>query len=132
MCPAIKIGDVSTTRDFTFVDDTVAAFLAIGSSQAVAFGRPYNAGSGKAVSVAELVGFVKDATGCDKPVEQDLARMRPSGSEVRALLADSSRIAAETGWRPSVDLREGLSRTIEWWRRRLAGSQVRRQRDFMS
>jgi UDP-glucose 4-epimerase len=125
-CAVIKIGDTSTSRDFTFVDDTVAAFLAIGLAPDIEFGRAYNAGSGKAVSVAEMIDLVVELARCGKPVEHDVDRMRPRDSEVRALLADSSRLASAIGWRPSVDLCDGLNRTIAWWRDRLAGGRVRR------
>jgi NAD dependent epimerase/dehydratase len=130
-CATIRIGDASTVRDFTFVDDTVAAFLAVGLAPDIEFGRAYNAGSGKAVSVAEMIDLVSDLTGCGKPVEHDAERRRPENSEVRALLADSSRLASAAGWRPTVGLREGLSRTIAWWRDRLSGGLVRRERGFM-
>jgi len=113
-CAAIRIGDTSTVRDFTFVDDTVAAFLAIGLAPDIEFGRPYNAGSGKAVSVAEMIDLVVRLVGFSKPLERDASRMRPNNSEVRALLADSSRLAAAAGWRPVVDLCEGLTRTVAW------------------
>lgn len=131
-CAALRIGDASTVRDFTYVEDTVAAFLAIGLAPDVEFGRAYNAGSGKAVSVAEMIDLVVDLTGCGKPVEHDPERMRPSDSEVRALLADSSRLAAAIGWRAGVDLRQGLTRTIAWWRDRIAGGRVRRRSDFIT
>lgn len=130
-CAAIRVGDTSTVRDFTFAEDTVAAFLAIGGAADIEFGRPYNAGSGKAVCVAEMIDLVVGLVGCGKPVEHDPDRMRPSESEVRALLADSSRLAAVTGWEPQVGLREGLTRTIAWWRDRLAKSGVRREQEFI-
>jgi UDP-glucose 4-epimerase len=130
-CAAIRIGDVSTVRDFTFVDDTVAAFLAVGLSPDIEFGRAYNAGSGKAVSVAEMIDLVVTLAGCDKPVEHDADRMRPGDSEVRALLADHSSLASAVGWQPRVDLCEGLTRTITWWRRRLCGGLVRREQQFI-
>jgi NAD dependent epimerase/dehydratase len=130
-CATISIGDASTVRDFTFVDDTVAAFLAVGLAPDIEFGRAYNAGSGKAVSVAEMIDLVSDVTGCSKSVELDAERMRPQNSEVRALLADYSRLATVVGWRPRVDLREGLTRTIAWWRDRLSGGSVRREREFI-
>ena len=129
---AIKVGDTSTLRDFTFVDDTVAAFLAIGSSADIEFGRPYNAGSGVSVSVAELIELVCELSDCKKPVEQDQARMRPFLSEVRTLQADSSRLAAETGWHPTVGLREGLERTVAWWRPRLDAGHVRAVSQFIT
>lgn len=123
-CAALKIGDTSTIRDFSFVDDTVAAFLAIGLAADIEFGRAYNAGSGKAVSVAEIIDLVIGLVGLSKPLERDAARMRPRNSEVRALLADSSRLTTAAGWRPKVDLCEGLTRTVAWWRDRLADGQV--------
>jgi UDP-glucose 4-epimerase len=131
-CDKILLGDTSMMRDFTFVSDTVAAFLAIGFSAAIQFGRPYNAGTGRAVSVAELVELVSDLTHCQKPVAVNEARMRPCDSEVRSLLADSSRLTAATGWQPTIDLREGLERTIDWWQDRLARKVVRASSSFMA
>jgi UDP-glucose 4-epimerase len=49
---------------------------------------------------------------------------------VRALLANGERLTEDTGWRPSVELSEGLERTISWWRGRLAGGLVRPQMEF--
>ncbi len=132
-CTTIRIGDVSTVRDFTFVEDTVAAFLAIGAAASIEYGCAYNAGSGRSVSVAEMIQMVVDLARCeDKPVEHDPTRMRPADSEVRALLADSSCLAAATGWRPKIDLRHGLTRTIAWWRSRLSHGSVRREHEFMT
>jgi UDP-glucose 4-epimerase len=131
-CHVLKIGDISTRRDFTFVTDTVAAFLAIGSAPDVEFGRAYNAGSGKAISVEELLRLVMDLADSRKPVEQESLRTRPCHSEVRALLADSCRLNAATGWKPQIDLREGLARTIAWWRSRLGNGRVRSSAAFMT
>ena len=131
-CSVIRIGDTSTIRDFTFVDDTVAALLAIGLATDIQFGRAYNAGSGKAVSVAEMIDLVVDLVGLSKPLERDDNRVRPGDSEVRALLADSSRLASAVSWRPNVALRDGLMRTISWWRDRLASGRVRRGSDSIA
>jgi len=131
-CEVIEIGDPSTVRDFTFVNDTVAAFLAVGMTSSVAFGQPYNAGSGTAVTVGDLIELAAELTGCNKPVCHAPGRMRPGKSEVRALLADSSRLAADTGWRPGTSLREGLIRTIAWWRDRFSRGLVRKKSDFMT
>ena len=131
-CTAIRIGDTSPVRDFTFVEDTVAAFLSIGLAPDVEFGRPYNAGSGKAVTVADMIDLVVWLSECGKPIEREATRVRPEKSEVRALLADSSRLAALTGWRTMVDLTDGLTRTIAWWRKRLGDGLVRSQSAFMT
>jgi NAD dependent epimerase/dehydratase len=131
-CNAIQTGDTSPLRDFTFVEDTAEAFLALGVAPNIQYGRPYNAGSGKAVSVKDIIDLVLEATHCQRPVVQDPKRMRPAGSEVRALLADSRRLNEDTGWRPRIDLREGLERTVAWWRERLAMGLVRRETGFMT
>ena len=131
-CEAVEIGDVTTVRDFTFVADTAAAFLAIGAAPGITFGEAYNAGSGEAVTVTQLIDLAAEVTGCSKPVRHDAGRMRPGNSEVRALLADSSRLTAATGWRPGTSLRDGLARTAAWWRDRLARGQVRGASSFMA
>lgn len=131
-CETLRIGDTSTVRDFTFVEDTVAAFLAMGAADGIGFGRPYNAGTGKAIAVGELIDLLADITAVSKPVEHESKRMRPGDSEVRALLADGGRLAAHIGWRPRVELREGLARTVAWWRQRLSSGRARKASDFMS
>jgi UDP-glucose 4-epimerase len=126
-CASVRLGSLETVRDFTYVEDTVAAFLAIGSAAAIKLGSPYNAGSGKAVTVGELVDVLFGITACTKPVEREASRLRPVNSEVMALLADSSRLAADAGWAPRINLRDGLARTVEWWKERLALGHVRRE-----
>lgn len=131
-CPALRVGDLSPLRDLTFVEDTVAAFLALGAAPDIQFGQAYNAGSGHCTRIADLVDLVLELTDCGKDVVHDAARMRPPNSEVRALLADSRALAAATGWQPETSLREGLARTITWWRARLEAGLVRRQKDYMT
>ena len=131
-CPAVRVGDVSTTRDFTFVTDTAAAFLAIGTAPGIEAGTAYNAGTGTAISVGDLIALASGVTGCSKPVEHDEGRMRPAGSEVRALLADSSRLTGATGWRPGTTLSDGLAHAATWWRGRLGAGRVRAASGFMT
>ncbi|MCW3474792.1 SDR family NAD(P)-dependent oxidoreductase [Limobrevibacterium gyesilva] len=131
-CPALKVGATDTVRDFTFVDDTVRAFMALGIGSGVEFGRPYNAGTGKAFAVADMIELVAEITGCTKPVRQEAERLRPDSSEVLALQADSSRLTGDVGWRPRVGFRDGLTRTIAWWRTRLGNGRVRREATFMT
>lgn len=132
-CPAILVGDTAPIRDFTFVEDTADAFLAIGIAPTIQFGCPYNAGSGEAVTIMDIANLVIHLTNCDKPfINQDPPRMRPARSEVRALLANSNRLKADTGWTTKIKLDEGLKRTIAWWSSRLAGGFVRRERTFIT
>ncbi len=130
-CEAIHVGDVSPKRDFSYVSDTVEAFLAVGTAAALEFGRPYNSGTGVATSIAEVIDRVVALTGVNKPVEIEEARKRPEKSEIRLLLADAKRLGAATGWTPRVSLEDGLARAIEWWRARLASGAVRRGTGYL-
>jgi UDP-glucose 4-epimerase len=122
---SIDIGDVTPIRDFTFVMDTAAAFIAIGASRDIEYGRPYNAGTGIAVTVAEVIERLRAITDCQKPLKQDAVRLRPPRSEVQELLADASTFSKVTGWHPQVSLDDGLEQTVAWWRNRLAGGRAR-------
>jgi UDP-glucose 4-epimerase len=121
----IRVGDLTPKRDFTFVRDTAAAFMLAGASSPIEFAVPYNAGSGRAVTVAEVLEIARSLTGCDKPVVREVARMRPPKSEVRELLADHRRFTEATGWRPKVAFRDGMALTVAWWRERLETGDVR-------
>jgi UDP-glucose 4-epimerase len=131
-CRTISVGDLSPRRDFTFVGDTVEAFLALGTLRDPEYGQPYNAGTGRSVAIADVLDIVRRLTGCDKPVETDPSRCRPANSEVGLLLADPSRLAAKTGWRAEVLLEQGLSRTVAWWRERLGAGRVRPYVGYMT
>lgn len=124
---AIRVGDLTPVRDFTYVADTVAAFVAAGVSGGIDYGTPYNAGTGAGVTIRQVVELVQALTDCDKPITQEIGRLRPPKSEVKELRADSSRYTKVTGWRPEVELRDGLARTVAWWRQRLSEGTVRRE-----
>ena len=131
-CPAIMVGDASTVRDLTFVTDTAAAFMAAGQADGIEYGQAYNAGSQRAIRIGDLIDVIIDLTSSHKPVIQDEKRLRPTNSEVRALLSDSTRFERATGWSPQVKLRQGLEQTVNWWHNRFSAKQVRRQLDFIT
>ncbi|MEU2432995.1 SDR family NAD(P)-dependent oxidoreductase [Streptomyces sp. NPDC007861] len=113
----IALGDLRPTRDFTFVEDTARAFLAVGTAPAEAVvGRTFNAGTGGEISVGELVRLIAKVMDADLDVREDAQRVRPAGSEVMRLVADASRLRAATGWAPRTDLEQGLARTAEFFR----------------
>ncbi|PRY25189.1 UDP-glucose 4-epimerase [Aliiruegeria haliotis] len=127
---SIRIGDLTPVRDFTFVKDTAAAFVAAGTTRALEFGVPYNAGSGRAVTIGEVVDLLCTLTECGKPIVQEVGRLRPPKSEVRELLADSNRFHSATGWKAKVDLRDGLAKSVSWWRQRVADGLVRPETSY--
>jgi NAD dependent epimerase/dehydratase len=107
----IRLGATDTVRDFTYVEDTAAAFVAASRAPAVE-GEVLNLGTGEAVSVAELVDRVARALGKTMTVQVDPVRLRPRASEVGRLVSDNSKARRLLAWHPEVSLDEGLARTI--------------------
>ena len=130
-CREIRVGDLTPERDFTFVRDTAAAFLAIGAADGIAYGQVYNAGTGRAVTIGAAVAEIARLAGTNKPVVSEAARLRPAASEVRALLADHGKLTAATGWRPAHTLEQGLEATMSWWRGRMVSGRVRLASGYM-
>lgn len=130
-CAEIRLGDLSPSRDFNFVRDTAQAFLAIGAADTVEYGTAYNAGTGHAVTIGEMVEVVREITGSNQPVVAEEARLRPEKSEVRLLLAGSDRLTAATGWTPETSFNQGLEATIDWWRHRIRQGAQRRASGYL-
>src|SRR5690606_10595887 len=110
-----RLGALTPTRDFTYAEDTARGFLAVAGSGR-ALGEVVNLGSGREISIGALAELLIEITGADATVVADPERMRPAGSEVERLLADSSKARELTGWEPRVGLRDGLARTCAWIR----------------
>ncbi len=109
----IKLGDVSPTRDFNYVEDTCRGFLALAQcDQAV--GRVVNIGSNHEISVGDLLNLIKEIMQSDVRFITDEQRLRPEKSEVFRLWCDNTLIEQLTGFKPSHTLRQGLEKTIEW------------------
>jgi NDP-hexose 4,6-dehydratase len=112
----VDLGNLTPTRDFCYVRDTVAAFIAVGSAPADAvIGRVLNAGTGAEISIGELAQTIAQLMGRDIRLQQDQSRFRPDASEVQRLVCDSSALRAATGWRPQWSLEAGLRETIDWF-----------------
>jgi NAD dependent epimerase/dehydratase len=112
----IQLGNLAPRRDFTFVADTVAGFIAAADAGDSAIGMEINLGTGRDVSIGEIVTMIRDAIDPQIPIESDSARLRPEASEVMRLLSDNTRARALLGWSPRISLEEGLARTIAWAR----------------
>jgi UDP-glucose 4-epimerase len=114
----VRLGSLAPRRDFTFVEDTVDGFVRMATAGLVP-GAVVHLGTGRAVSVGELFACCARVVGSDAEVVRDAERLRPDASEVQVLLSDPGCAAAVLGWRPRVDLEEGLSRTAAWLRGRV-------------
>jgi UDP-N-acetylglucosamine/UDP-N-acetyl-alpha-D-glucosaminouronate 4-epimerase len=113
--PATVNGDGEQSRDFTFVDNVIDANLAA-VERDVPPGTVLNAAMGSSVTLNELLRTLGELTGRAIPARHGPARP----GDIRHSLADISRARALLGYEPRVGLREGLSRTLEWYRKPLA------------
>ncbi|HMO03237.1 MAG TPA: SDR family oxidoreductase [Kiritimatiellia bacterium] len=106
-------GDGGQTRDFTYVDDIVAANLACCDAPEAAAGGVYNVAWGNRISIKELALLIARILGKNIEPKHEPAR----AGDVRDSQADSSRAKAMIGWEPKVTFEEGLRRTIAWYQR---------------
>jgi UDP-glucose 4-epimerase len=114
----IKLGAVTPKRDFTFVTDTAEGF-ARAACAAVDPGTTVQLGTGRTVSIGEVVDMCLKVTATTAEIITDEARVRPSGSEVEILLSDPAKAQSLLGWTPTVSLEEGLSQTADFLRHRV-------------
>jgi dTDP-glucose 4,6-dehydratase len=112
---SLRLGNLHTTRDFNYVDDTVEAFILAAQSEP-ALGQTIHVGSGVEISVAQLAQKIAGIVGHPVSIEQEQQRMRPDQSEVERLVANNSLARTILEWQPRVSLDEGLHRTIDWMR----------------
>lgn len=114
----IKLGSVSPTRDFNYVQDTVAGFIAAMKSDK-GVGEVINFGSNYEISIGDTVRLIAEAMGRDVEVVTDEVRLRPGNSEVERLWADNTKARELFGWQPQYGGREGFKRglaeTAEWF-----------------
>ena len=120
----IHLGATSPTRDFNYVTDTAAGFMAVAECDRC-IGQVTNLGSGREISIGDLVEVCKEITGTDARVVTEDKRLRPGGSEVERLLADNTRAREWAGWSPQVSLEDGLRRTSDWVREHLSKLETR-------
>jgi NAD dependent epimerase/dehydratase len=111
----VRLGSVHPTRDFTYVSDTVAGFIAAASAPA-AIGRTVQLGTGTEISIGDLATLIAEIAGTPLRIEADAARVRPASSEVERLVADPSLARELLGWAPRIALRDGLKETLAWLR----------------
>jgi nucleoside-diphosphate-sugar epimerase len=106
-------GDGEQSRDFTYIDDVVEANLRAAAAPEAAFGRAFNVGGGETpTSVSGLLSIVAELTGA----EPDPIREPAREGDMRRTSADMTQTQQVLGHRPAVDMREGLARTVEWFR----------------
>lgn len=111
----VHVGSLWPRRDFTYVDDTVSAFIKAATVEH-AVREEFNLGTGEDISVGELARMIGELAGVSCEIVSEDTRQRPPESEVARLLADNTKARQVLGWEPKVGLRDGLQRVIAWWR----------------
>lgn len=109
----LRLGNLSPTRDFTYVKDTVLGFLEIAKSEQL-LGEATNIGAGDEISIGDLARLIATLMQRNVNIVEDKQRLRPGKSEVERLLCDNSKILQKTSWTPRYDLNKGLLETIRW------------------
>ncbi|TRW92995.1 NAD-dependent 4,6-dehydratase LegB [Candidatus Methylobacter oryzae] len=112
----IRLGDVSPTRDFNYVEDTCRGFIALAESDQT-LGETVNIGSNSEISIGDTLNLIKDIMHSDVEFIVDEQRLRPEKSEVNRLWCDNGKIKALTAFESQVGLKEGLRRTVDWFLR---------------
>ena len=113
--PIVRVGDLSSQRDWHDVRDTVRAYwLALEMGQP---GEVYNIGSGESRPVRDVLQTLLRLSGSSVTVEEDPARLRPS--DVPILCADATKFRQRSGWAPAIPLERTLADLLDWWRARM-------------
>jgi NAD dependent epimerase/dehydratase len=116
----IELGSLDTERDMTFVDDTVAGFLAAGAVPDIA-GETINLGTGQTYSIQHFADRILSLMNVTKTIVCDPSRIRPKASEVLRLISNNERARVLLGWSPKSSIDDGLERTIRFVEENIAG-----------
>jgi NAD dependent epimerase/dehydratase len=114
----LKLGALTPTRDFNFVEDTVAGFVATLNADNIA-GKTINLGSNFEISIKDTVEAIADVFGTSVSITHDRNRLRPEKSEVERLLASNEQALILLNWSPKyggiLGFKEGLKKTVSWF-----------------
>ncbi len=110
----LRLGSLSPTRDFNYVKDTAAGFIALAEADA-AVGKEINIATGKEYSIGDVANILISQLNPNAHIFEDEQRLRPDASEVFRLMGDNTLITGLTPWRPRFELTEGLFETVEWF-----------------
>lgn len=111
----IKLGSLSPTRDFNYVKDTAAGFIAIAESGKT-IGEEINIATQQEISIGDLANEIISQINPSAKIICDEQRLRPEKSEVNRLLGSNAKIKELTDWKQQYTFEQGIAETIEWLR----------------
>jgi NAD dependent epimerase/dehydratase len=109
----IELGNLSPTRDLTYVTDTCNGFIDIFNTESL-FGEVVNIGMNSEISIGDLVGLISNQMDQEVNIQSSGERVRPENSEVERLVCNNSKLMKHTSWKPKYTLEHGISEVIEW------------------
>jgi NAD dependent epimerase/dehydratase len=109
----IKLGDLSPTRDFNYIEDCCRGFIMLAESKKT-IGEIINIGSNSEISIADIFKLIKELMSSDVNFVNDEQRKRPKKSEVFRLCCNNKKINELVGYKPQINIRDGLKKTIDW------------------
>lgn len=109
----IELGNISPTRDLTYVEDTCQGFLDIYNSKKL-YGEVTNIGTNTEISIESLAELIIKTMKIDKSISISKNRVRPVQSEVDRLVCDNSKLIKNTPWKQKIKLEYGIKKVIDW------------------
>lgn len=129
----IKLGDISTKRDFLYVEDTVEAVLKIINNEKI-IGQEINIGTNKYFKIADIVQFVSEILNKKVKIVTEKKKIRPKNSEVRYLLCNNEKARRLLNWYPLAKSKKGLIKalkeTIEFYKKNFHKFDLKRSNDL--
>jgi len=110
---SIELGNLSPTRDLTYVADTCHGFLEAYKADAL-FGEVTNIGINSEISIKDLTNMIARLMDTDITIKSSNERIRPENSEVERLVCDNSKLLMHTSWKQKYTLEQGIAQVIEW------------------
>ena len=115
----IQLGNLTPTRDFTYIEDTVEAFTKTIKENKI-FGETINIGSNFEISIKDISNLIAEILEKDIKIKEDKNRVRPKKSEVNRLLASTDKAKKILKWKPNYSgpegFKRGLKKTISWFK----------------
>ena len=109
----LKLGNLSPTRDLTYVEDTCSGFLKVYKSELL-FGEATNVGMSSEISIGDLTNLIARLMNIEITIDTSKERIRPENSEVDRLFCDNEKLLTNTDWKPEYSLKKGLLEVINW------------------
>ena len=110
----IKVGNISPSRDFTYISDTIEGIIKVLESKTM-MNQIINLGSGKDHKVSNIIDLIFSITGNNKTIIKKMKNKRSNELEIDAIFCDNQKLKNLIDWKPSISIEIGLKKTIAWY-----------------